>query len=198
MPQLYAANTCRVSALQVHSLSLATSPRRLPSSAFSFVGDVGGSQLLQLTTKTSPRLLGCCISVQMELQSPLLSLPLPPLLSACLDFGDFPQVLTGTVSKPEHPDASYSLLSDEAEAGAVSIDVINHAERDFWGLRFSGAIIALPPSAPALEPSIPCDSPHLFAAIPHGPCVWLRYDLTSHPSTPPPLTPKQPLCASTR
>jgi hypothetical protein len=142
-------------------------------------------------------------AVRMERPPNLVSLPLAPLLAACLDFGDSPETLIGTVSTPRTPShsqdpaaTSHDSHEDVFRAHAVSVDVINHVEREFWGLRFSGAVVALPSSTPELNPLIACDS-HALAAIPHGPCVWLRCNPQPIPH-PPCLDPSHSLAASTR
>ena len=115
----------------------------------------------------------------MQPLAPIVSLPLPPLLAACLDFGDSSETLIGTITTPRPPTShspdpaatNHNLHDDVFDAHAVSVDVINHVEREYWGLRFSGAVELESPRS-----IIACDS-HVLAAIPHGPCVWLRYNL---------------------
>jgi hypothetical protein len=118
----------------------------------------------------------------MESQSIIVSLHLPSLLAACLDFGDSPQILTGRLSisnigGPEPTILLPSAHDDIVELDLVNIDVLDHVERCFWGLRFSGSILALrlPPSLPAPTSLIPRDSSSVIAVTPHRSCIWLRY-----------------------
>jgi hypothetical protein len=109
---------------------------------------------------------------KMESHSLLVSLSLPPLLAACLDFGDSPQILTGSVTIPQscslEPTVSpCSPHDDFAEVVVVNIDITDHVERGFWGLRFSGPILARQLS--------PRDAISVVAVTPHGSCTWLRY-----------------------
>jgi hypothetical protein len=113
----------------------------------------------------------------MDLSVPVVSLILPPLLAVCLDFGDSPPVLTGTISSPFSPPAC-ALQStavdccsfDGAVRDALTVDINNHVEREFWGLRFIGSILA--PEATIANKSIPL--PNGSVCVPHGPCVWMR------------------------
>jgi len=64
----------------------------------------------------------------------------------------------------------------------VSVDINSHFDREFWGLRFIGPVLTAPPPLPALEQLASLTSPPPPpAAIPHGPCVWLRYTNPSQP-----------------
>jgi hypothetical protein len=126
----------------------------------------------------------------MEPPSTVVHLHLPPLLAACLNVGDCPPMLTGTItnplafSLPSLPAAAYSSLhADESHANIASVSIIDHVEREFWGLSFSGHVLALPPSSHELGPQPNCDSLGIFTAVPHGPCIWRRYITPPPPST---------------
>ena len=124
-----------------------------------------------------------CTDPRMEPSVSAVSLHLPPLLATCLNIGDCPPMLTGTIAKPHafSPPRLDTAASDSAshgdagDADIASVTIIDHVERDFWGLSLSGHIIALPPSSHDLGPRPDCGSLETFTAVPHGPCIWRGY-----------------------